>query len=169
MRLIQKWDQRRAIASVMIQVCEEKGEIQRAQFWREVLESVEILTVDGMSDEEDGTEGDESVRLVKVLDYRHPDFRKLFKKVDDVRMKDSSIFRNTGRKRLRRVYVSEITSRPPPTNIPSSYCCQEYLDYIGQQSAPNVKLHENSGFTIPRLVCSCFAVQSQLNVIHCRF
>lgn len=146
----------------MIQVCEETGEIQRAQFWREVLECVEILTVDGMSDEEDGTEGDESVRLVKDLDYRHPDFRKLFKKVDNVRTKNSSIFKNTGRKRIRRVYVSEMTSRPPPTNIPSSFCCQEYLDYMRQQLVPNVKLHEDSGLTVPQLVCSCFSVQREL-------
>lgn len=134
----------------MIEVCEEKGDIQRAQFWRDVLEAIEVLTVGGMSDEEDGVEGNESVRLVKDVDYRHPDFRKLFRKVDDVRTKNTSIFKNVGRKRMRRVYVPEMTSRPPPPNMPPSYYRQEYLDSMKQGKVPEVELQKDLGPAIPR-------------------
>lgn len=126
----------------MVEVCEEKGDAQGAQFWRDVLEAIVVLTVGGMSDEEDGTDGNERVRLVKDMDYRHPDFGELFKHVDNVRIKNTSIFRNVGRKRIRRVYVSEMTSRPPPPNIPSSYYRPEYLDSMTQGEVPKVKLRK---------------------------
>lgn len=148
----QKFARRQAIASVMIEVCDEKGNVQGTQFWRDVLEAIDILTAGGMSDEEDGADGNESVKLVKDMDYRHPDFRKLFKEVDNVRTKNPSIFRNAGRKRMRRVYVSETTSRPPPPNVPSSYYRQEYLDSMKQGKVPKVKLREDSGLMIPRQV-----------------
>ncbi|KAE9384184.1 hypothetical protein BT96DRAFT_801948, partial [Gymnopus androsaceus JB14] len=136
----QKFERRQAIASVMIEVHEKKGDMQGFQFWREVLESIDILTIGGMSDDEEGTEENETVRLVKDLDFRHPDFRNLFRKVDNVRTRNPSIFRNSGRKRMRRVYVPEMTSHQPPPNMPSSYYRQEYLDSMKQGKVPSVKL-----------------------------
>ncbi|KAJ3781481.1 hypothetical protein GGU11DRAFT_749141 [Lentinula aff. detonsa] len=145
-----KFERRQAIASVMIEVHEKKGDVQGLQFWREVLEAVDILTIGGMSDEEEVTEENERVRLVKDLDFRHPDFHELFRRVDNVRTRNPSIFRNIGRKRMRRVYVPEMTSRQPPPNMPSSYYRQEYLDSMNQGEVPNVKFQKDLDFTIPR-------------------
>lgn len=134
----------------MIEACEQKGDDQGLKFWRDVLSAVDILTVDGMSDEEDGIDGDEQVRYVKDLDFRHPDFRTLLKKVDKTRTTETTIFTRIGRKSLRRVYVSQTTSRSPPSGLPSSFYRPEYLELIMKGKVPMVELLKNSSLSIPR-------------------
>lgn len=136
----------------MIEICEKKGDIKGLKFWYDVLEALDVLGVGCMSNEEEGNEGDEQVRHVKDLDFRHPDFRALFKKVDSTRSRETSIFNKKGRRRIRRVYVSEIVSRQPPSGLPSSYYQPAYLELMEQGDVAKVKVHHASHLLIPRHV-----------------
>jgi hypothetical protein len=134
----------------MIEACEQKGDKQGLKFWRDILVALDILTIDGMSDEEDGIDMDEQVRYVKDLDFRHPDFRTLFKKVDKTRTTETTIFTKTGRKSLRRVYVPQTTSRSPPSELPSSFYRPKYLELMMKGKVPNVEMLKNPTLSIPR-------------------
>ncbi|KAE9389269.1 hypothetical protein BT96DRAFT_835156, partial [Gymnopus androsaceus JB14] len=148
----QKLDRRQAIATIMIEICEKKGDIKGLKFWYDVLEALDVLGVGGMSDEEEGNKGDKQVRHMKDLDFHHPDFHALFKKVDSTRSRESSIFNKKGRRHIQRVYVLKIVSHQPLSGLPSSYYQPAYLELMEQGDIAKVKVHHASHLLIPRHV-----------------
>ncbi|ESK82370.1 hypothetical protein Moror_12199 [Moniliophthora roreri MCA 2997] len=88
------------VAATMLKKCwkdyDEEGQHPRAF----VLCSVSQLTPDGMSDEEDGVEGGQSVKYVYDLDFHHPGFRFLFEKVNSIWRREPTVFIQTGQKSI---------------------------------------------------------------------
>ncbi|KAJ3970635.1 hypothetical protein EV361DRAFT_801685, partial [Lentinula raphanica] len=127
--LSQKFERRISIATIMAETSQDRGDAQRATFWSDVILSLNLLTVDGMSDEEDSVDsGNQSIRIVKDLDFRHPDFRLLFQRVDQTRTAEPMIFGKAGRKRTGRRYSSQVIEHADPPCLPRSFYRPQYLD-----------------------------------------
>ncbi|KAK7448094.1 hypothetical protein VKT23_013852 [Stygiomarasmius scandens] len=134
--LYTKYHVRSSVATIMIQVCRERGDKEGVEMWQYVLRCLEKLKHGGMSDEEEGImeatmngqQRTTRVRKVLRLPWRHPSFRSLFEMVDGVRGAESSIFRQQGRPPLERVRVDTSSSnRVPPKHLPESLFDPNYL------------------------------------------
>ncbi|KAJ3898159.1 hypothetical protein F5879DRAFT_771350, partial [Lentinula edodes] len=102
----QKFHRRKRIASVMIAQCRAIADEDGLVFWTYILQSLDILTHHGMSDEETGYDEDndeEPFKYVFDVDYRHPAFSPLFQHVDNTPALYPDFFCPTGTKRLKRV------------------------------------------------------------------
>ncbi|KAJ3974030.1 hypothetical protein EV361DRAFT_764199, partial [Lentinula raphanica] len=100
-----------------------EGDQEGLQFWSYILDSLNLLTYEGMSDEETGFDEDsgESLKFVLKPLYRHEDFGLLFKYVDSVPASYPDLFHRTGTKRWKRVATPFYTAREAPTHLPSSF------------------------------------------------
>ncbi|KAJ3893361.1 hypothetical protein GG344DRAFT_8386, partial [Lentinula edodes] len=83
----------------MLDYCESSGDEDGVRFWSYILQSLNILTTTGMSDEET-VSGNATVsfRVVKHSNSRHPAFRILFQYVDDVPLLYQDLFEQRGKK-----------------------------------------------------------------------
>ncbi|KAK7442547.1 hypothetical protein VKT23_016145 [Stygiomarasmius scandens] len=54
-------------------------------------------------------------------------------------------------KRFRRVVSSEISQRPPPPNLPSTFYRPEYLDLVRKGLVPWVRIQESPAISIPKV------------------
>ncbi|KIK53115.1 hypothetical protein GYMLUDRAFT_63880 [Collybiopsis luxurians FD-317 M1] len=79
---LQKFTSRQEVASIMLQLARSSNDQKGIEVWSYILLCLAELTQDGLSDEEDDLEGNEQIRLVADLDFRHPDLHLLFQKVD---------------------------------------------------------------------------------------
>ncbi|THU76150.1 hypothetical protein K435DRAFT_617596, partial [Dendrothele bispora CBS 962.96] len=138
-----KFVRRQELCSVMMNVAIQEGDTERLQFWTEVLQCTQILTADGMSDEEDGEKDGEPVRYVHELDFRHPDLQILFGYLDNIRETENMIFNTVGRKRLCRIHSGLVQSEcAPPVDLPPAYYKPSYLQLMTQGKVPSVRLAE---------------------------
>ncbi|KAL1749739.1 hypothetical protein FB107DRAFT_225010 [Schizophyllum commune] len=96
-------------------------------FWRDAYVAVQLLGVDGMSDEEDGYDGDEEIRLVHDITFRHPRLRRFLTTVDGARLLETVVTPTNGRRRRRRVYIGDLRDRDPPAGLPSVFYRDGYL------------------------------------------
>lgn len=111
------------------------------ELWSYVLRCVAQLTGSGMSEEEDAFDGDEPVKAVLDIDFRHPALRDLLQMVDDSRMTDPlGPFVRTGRARIRRVHHAKAVQREPVAGISPSFYKPEYLARMKQGTVPAVAL-----------------------------
>ncbi|THU92393.1 hypothetical protein K435DRAFT_862495 [Dendrothele bispora CBS 962.96] len=149
----QKFTRRQQICTIMVEAALEEGDEGKAKLWADVLQCMQVLTADGMSEEENGEEDGELVRYVYELDFRHPEFQSLFNFVDRMRESQKTVFNTTGRKRFRKVQRIDICpARKPPADLPPSYYKPEYLQLMRQGQVPSAKLAEGekASLTIPR-------------------
>ncbi|THU95285.1 hypothetical protein K435DRAFT_607196, partial [Dendrothele bispora CBS 962.96] len=132
----QKFRARSSIASIMINAERERGGEAGVAFWSYVLEALSKLGPKGMSDEEDATvdvaigelQAKQAVRLVHVLKWRHPDFRRLFEIVDKTPGMEDLIFSQTGKASLPRHRVDTESNRPPPKDLPKTFFKDDFFD-----------------------------------------
>ncbi|KAK7019362.1 hypothetical protein VNI00_018106 [Paramarasmius palmivorus] len=122
-----KLQYRMQIAATMQKYSREANDEKMQDLWAFVLRSLSQLNADGMSDEEEGIECDEQVTFVHDLDFRHPDFRRLFEKVDDTRSLEKDIFNQSGRHRRRRVAIHRLSERKPPPALSPTFYRPSYL------------------------------------------
>ncbi|KIK52810.1 hypothetical protein GYMLUDRAFT_179728, partial [Collybiopsis luxurians FD-317 M1] len=114
-----KFQRRQAIAALQMQTCQEKGDKEGEDCWAFIMHTVTTLQADRMSDEEDREVDRKSAKLVLDLEFRHHEFRSLFRMVDSVREKMDK--GQGGRKLKRRVEISRKADRPFPKDIPSVF------------------------------------------------
>ncbi|KAK7434491.1 hypothetical protein VKT23_016641 [Stygiomarasmius scandens] len=126
--------------------------VEDLDFWTAALTAVNLLQADGMSDEETVYEGEEQVKVIKRMAFRHPDFTSLFCHVDSTPREMKSLFDQRGRKPLRRVFSSETSQRLPPPNLPSTFYQPEYLDLMNKGLIPWVAVQEDLNIPIPKVV-----------------
>ncbi|KAK7434700.1 hypothetical protein VKT23_020064 [Stygiomarasmius scandens] len=152
--LQEKFDRRQQTCSAMMDFAHKQGDVKDLAFWASLLTCTEVLTVNGMSDEEDGIDAGEVIKLVSELDFRHPDFHPIFSLIDSTRESEDEIFTSVGRKRMRRIYTGVTNSdRIPPENLPPSYYRPEYLQHMLLSHDSSVKLAEGNraNLLIPKL------------------
>ncbi|KAK7448413.1 hypothetical protein VKT23_013677 [Stygiomarasmius scandens] len=149
--LRQKFMNRQQISSIMARHSESIGNDEALSFWTAALSVVNLLQADGMSDEETAYEGEEQVKVVKQPAFRHPGLASLFRHVDSAPKEMKSLFDQGGRKRLRRVFSSEISQRRPPPNLPITFYRSEYLDLMRKGLVPWVEVQENATISIPEV------------------
>ncbi|THU95290.1 hypothetical protein K435DRAFT_798227 [Dendrothele bispora CBS 962.96] len=138
------------ICTTMIAICRDKNDMDGLLFWQEVLQCTDTLTIHGMSEEEDGNESGEPVKVVLDPPFRHADFRPLFRFVDDLPQIERKVFNNTGRKCTRRIEGgASTTGRTPIQNLPRAYYCPEYLEDARLGWVPEVSVAEGE-LVIPK-------------------
>ncbi|KIK58889.1 hypothetical protein GYMLUDRAFT_170312, partial [Collybiopsis luxurians FD-317 M1] len=69
---------RLAIALLKQQACQGKKDSKGFNNWGFILYTVTALQIDGMSDEEDGKEDGQPIRLVLDVNFRCQEFQSLF-------------------------------------------------------------------------------------------
>ncbi|KAL1697921.1 hypothetical protein EV121DRAFT_274774, partial [Schizophyllum commune] len=149
-----KFDTRLAVAHNMLRAARVLSELDQADAvsiaqiqlptWEEAVIAMELLDVDGMSDEEDGRDGDEAVRLVYDVAFRSPRLRRFLLALDEAREAETAIFTTVGRRRRRRVYVEEMYDREPPTGLPSVFYRDGYLTQKGPLEARRLQVDHDS-------------------------
>ncbi|KAJ3816678.1 hypothetical protein F5880DRAFT_1463801, partial [Lentinula raphanica] len=113
----QKLKRRQTIATMEQQSCQQKGDVEGYECWAFILNAVTTLQADGMSDEEDDEKDGEKVKLVLDVGFRRPEFRLLFRYVDN-----RDVAKGQGGRRLRRrVEVSNLVDRATPGYIPTFF------------------------------------------------
>jgi hypothetical protein len=143
------------IATTMHAKCREDGEHDEQIFWGFISRSVDEMTAAGMSDEEDGWDGEERVKLVHGIDFRRLEFRQLFEEVDETPSKQPLVFIQSGRRRMRRKESGKVIKRQPPPGVaPGSYR-PEYLDAMHRGEVPIVQLGRRD-YSPSRSAFSCF-------------
>ncbi|KAJ3753864.1 hypothetical protein FB446DRAFT_607317, partial [Lentinula raphanica] len=122
----------------MVRHCRERNDHAGLTFWRYVLQVLDALGHDGMSDEE-GTEIDVNnqgfvrkhpAKKILVLYWRHPWFRDLFQRVDSAPAVEKLIFRRSRSSRMPRIAVSQQSQRPPPKGLPVTFFRPQYLESL---------------------------------------
>jgi hypothetical protein len=125
----------------MVEFAQNTQNPELEEYWAYALQSLHILQHDGMSEEEDAEENittedgvatKRSVRIVKILWFRHESFRKLFAIIDATRGLEDLIFRQSGRPRIPRKRVDDVDYRLPPKGLPESIFRQEYLNGLSE-------------------------------------
>jgi hypothetical protein len=119
----------------MVEVSKEVRDKEAEEFWTSALDALSTLGEDGMSDEEtteestvvDGIQISRVVRKVKVLWYRHPNFRTTFLKVDETPENEPAIFSQQSRVFVERVRSGIVDYRNPPKGLPQDVFRPEYL------------------------------------------
>lgn len=82
------------------------------------------LQTEGMSEEEDGRDGDGPVKLVLDLDFRRQELRAIFRFVDSAL--DGMNEGQGGRKYKKRVEISQKSTQRPPEGVPSAFLNSKY-------------------------------------------
>ncbi|KAK7459474.1 hypothetical protein VKT23_009457 [Stygiomarasmius scandens] len=149
--LRQKFITRQQISSTMRAHFEKAGDDKELGFWTATLTVINNLQADGMSDEETGYEGEEQIKVVKKLPFRHPDLASLLQHVDSTPKMMKKLFDQGGRKRVRRVFSNETSQRSPPPNLPSTFYRQEYLALMRKGLVPWVSIQESPAIPIPEV------------------
>ncbi|KAL0063782.1 hypothetical protein AAF712_009339 [Marasmius tenuissimus] len=124
-----KFQRRLRMAGVMLNKSRAERDEDAVDFWAYVLRALSTLTPDGMSDEEDGFDSTSGrpIKIVSTLEFRHPDFCKLFGWVDNVRFTRKDTFVQAGSPRLERVPASSaVVTREPPPHLPLSFLTPQY-------------------------------------------
>ncbi|KAH7875037.1 hypothetical protein F5879DRAFT_785196, partial [Lentinula edodes] len=100
-----KLQRRLRIASMMLTDCKSSRNEDGVFFWSYILRSLDSLAYTGMSDEETVCDKDNHslFRIVTDPVSRHPAFRILFRYVDDAPSLYSDLFKQSGKKPLKRV------------------------------------------------------------------
>ena len=119
----------------MIRVSRERNDPPATDFWQYILQILQHLQHDGMSDEEDANQlvtrgefsGIEPIKQVLVLRFRNPYFRKLFEMIDQTKAFEKLVFTQTGRQALKRVRVGTASTREPPKGLPRNFLDENYL------------------------------------------
>ncbi|THV01611.1 hypothetical protein K435DRAFT_654928, partial [Dendrothele bispora CBS 962.96] len=155
----QKLSTRQKICAVMTEHLRESGNEQTLRFWTNMLLALDLLTTDGMSDEETFEEGGEVVKVVKDPQFRHPDFRALLAYVDATPRKMKMLFNQSGRKPLRRVVSDLITERIPPAKLPSTFYRPEYLALMMKGLVPWVPLDEGTALSVSGLISELIDIE----------
>ncbi|THU83955.1 hypothetical protein K435DRAFT_688540, partial [Dendrothele bispora CBS 962.96] len=135
-----KLERRQNICAVMQGVSQDLGNAAELQFWTSIQESLEQLGTAGMSDEEDGREGSEMIKVVTAPDFRHADFQKLYRFVDEVRFSRPQYFSQVGRKRMKRVQSAGTIKRTPPTGLPQAFLDERYLQNLTTRQLAKLEL-----------------------------
>ncbi|KAL1657727.1 hypothetical protein GGF50DRAFT_29792, partial [Schizophyllum commune] len=140
-----KYDVHCAVAASMVQAgrvlleADSDAVVSRARdqlpWWEEACRALELLTQNGMSDEEDGFDEDEPIRLVRDIKYRNPQVGRFLETLDQARVSETAIFQAVGRSRRRRVKVPLLIEREPPPGLPMSFFRPGYLQEIGSNAA----------------------------------
>ncbi|KAJ3718814.1 hypothetical protein C8R42DRAFT_643874 [Lentinula raphanica] len=153
-RSIRVWKlgRRQSLAALAEQTCEEKGDSEGEESWGFLLFALATLQEDGMSDEEDGEEDGNPVRLVLDVPFRRREFRPLFRFIDS---NTAGIEKGQGgRKFKKRVEIAKEVSRPHRTinKIPSAFLSPDYQNqgYQGAagDSEANYSKDETTSFTL---------------------
>ncbi|KAI5896178.1 uncharacterized protein SCHCODRAFT_02492533 [Schizophyllum commune H4-8] len=113
----------------------------QTMWWAEACAALHLLTEDGMSDEEDGYDGDEQVRVVQDIRYRSLRLRNFLATVDEARIAEKLIFPMIGRSRRRRVYVSSMVDREPPRGLPLAFYKGEFLRERGSYAESRLAIN----------------------------
>lgn len=133
----------------MIQHSRSTGNEPGIAFWTATLKSLQSLQVNGMSDEETESQGEEKVRVVKSLNFRNRAFDNLWRYVDEVPTTMKDLFEQNGAKRLRRVFSIEVTERLPPRDLPRTFFWPEYLERMKSGEVPYVPVAAGEDVSIP--------------------
>ncbi|KAJ3831095.1 hypothetical protein F5878DRAFT_510803, partial [Lentinula raphanica] len=121
----QKFKRRQSIATLEQGECRDKGDVEGEHIWRFILYAVTSLQVDGMSDEEDGEESGQAVKLVLEVGFRREEFRTLFRSID-IR---PGVSRSQGGRRFKkRIEISKKAERQPPRGIPSPFLTPRFRE-----------------------------------------
>ncbi|KAH7877307.1 uncharacterized protein C8R40DRAFT_995220, partial [Lentinula edodes] len=100
-----KLQRRLRIASMMLANCKSSGNEDGVFFWSYILRSLDSLASTDMSDEETVCDKEDHSHFRIVMDpvSRHPAFRILFRYVDDAPSLYPDLFKQCGKKPLKRV------------------------------------------------------------------
>ncbi|KAL1724674.1 hypothetical protein EV714DRAFT_222618, partial [Schizophyllum commune] len=149
-----KYDVRYAVASGMaqtgrtlIQSChDDVAKLAREQlpWWEEARRALELLTEHGMSDEEEGYEGEEPIRIVKGIKFRNPKLCNFLDTLDDVRAAETDIFPAVGRPRRRRIRVPAFSDQVPPHGLPKAFYRPGYLQEHGPFAEEELRVDQTS-------------------------
>ncbi|KAF5359901.1 hypothetical protein D9758_013991 [Tetrapyrgos nigripes] len=99
-----KFTRRERIGSTILQHAQ-------VEFWTSVSSTVQMLTIDGMSDEETEQQDGQTVKVIKDPEFRHPALREIFQHVDGARKKEQALFIQSGGKPLRRVFTDQLLQK----------------------------------------------------------
>lgn len=119
----------------MIQVSHERNDRSSEEFWNYILQLLNTLKHDGMSDEEDadqvvtrsGVTEVEPIKQVLVLKFQNPYFRGLFELVDKAKGLKDMVFNQSGRVPMKRIRVDTVSSRQPPKGLSRNFLHPEFL------------------------------------------
>ncbi|KAL0569286.1 hypothetical protein V5O48_012688 [Marasmius crinis-equi] len=112
-----KWDRRMHTSIVMTKKSRERGDEEALAAWHYIGRATHEMGPAGMSDEEDGEEGGEIVKLVHGVEFRHPLYRDVFEMSDQTRYLEPEVFKKKGRRRPRGVLSSRVTDHNPPDGL----------------------------------------------------
>ncbi|KAJ3779943.1 hypothetical protein GGU10DRAFT_381471 [Lentinula aff. detonsa] len=118
LRAVRAWKAkcRLSIAASEQQTCRKTGDAEGDSSWGFVVFLVDVLRQEGMSDEEDGEEDGEAVRVVLDVDYRRHELRTLFELVDTVQGNNAK--GQGGRKFKKRIRISKESKQLPAEGVP---------------------------------------------------
>ncbi|KIK64578.1 hypothetical protein GYMLUDRAFT_241116 [Collybiopsis luxurians FD-317 M1] len=102
--------------------CNDAGDNEGEQHWEFVVFATSVLEVQGMSDEEDGEENGDAIRLVSDVSFQHREFRSLYCHSDTVgNMGEDGFGIPSGCKFKKRVDILESVDRPLPAQLPDAF------------------------------------------------
>ncbi|KAJ3816388.1 hypothetical protein EV361DRAFT_955777 [Lentinula raphanica] len=136
-----KHNRRQSLAVLAGQACQEKGDTEGEDSWGFLLCAIGSLQVDGMSDEEDGEEDGNPVRLVLNAAFRRKEFRPLFRFIDS---NPAGIEKGQGGRRFKkRVEIAKEVSpsRKLLNTIPSAFLSPAYQSQGYQGAAKDVEVN----------------------------
>ncbi|KAK7452215.1 hypothetical protein VKT23_012320 [Stygiomarasmius scandens] len=157
--LRQKFSTHQKVCAVMTQHLQSIGKEQDLRFWTDMLLALDLLTVDGMSDEETDDQDEQTVKVVKELRFRHSDFRPLLAYVDAVPRRMKKLFNQSGRKPFRRVVSDLVAERTPPPNLPSTFYQPRYLELMKKGLVPWVPIDEDTKVSLAMLMSEFLEVE----------
>ncbi|KAK7443829.1 hypothetical protein VKT23_015610 [Stygiomarasmius scandens] len=157
--LQQKFSTRQRICASMTQHLRETETEQGLRFWTDMLLAVDLLSIDGMSDEETVDANEETVKVVKDLHFRHSDLRPFLAYVDATPRRMKRVFNQSGRKPFRKIISDVLTERPPPPNLPSSFYRPQYLESMKKGLVPWVPVDEDTAISIATLTSGLLEVE----------
>ncbi|KAJ8081332.1 hypothetical protein PM082_007167 [Marasmius tenuissimus] len=144
-----KFEFRCSVSAIMVQVSQEREDNDALEFWSWVLQATHRLGKDGMSDEEteeseitqpNGRQLKQRVREVMVLSWRHPHFRDLYTRVDELTDFEKLVFSEQGRARLPQMRVAKVVTRAPPPRLYRSFYREGYLEELQDYEVAELKL-----------------------------
>ncbi|KAK7448102.1 hypothetical protein VKT23_013860 [Stygiomarasmius scandens] len=154
-----KFSTRQKVCAIMTQHLRSIGKEQDLRFWTDMLLALDLLTIDGMSDEETDEQDEQTVKVVKDLQFRHSDFRPLLAYVDTAPRRMKKLFVQSGRKPFRRVFSDLISEQTPPPNLPSAFYRPQYLELMKEGLVPWVPIDEDTTVSVAVLMSEFLEVE----------
>ncbi|KAJ3718157.1 hypothetical protein C8R42DRAFT_585908, partial [Lentinula raphanica] len=120
----------------MIQVSKERNNTADLDYYRQTLALLNHLGAGGMSEEENDSRSmvinnrqkTVQVKTIKVMLCRHTAVGRIFADIDDTREREAHLFSGTGKQRMPRIRVPEVSTRKMGPKLSFSVWRPEFLN-----------------------------------------